>query len=213
MMQEQEGKGNVEKERSTTTKPEITFLEILHAVEDSLSDLARSEDEEDGEDEDHDEEETGQCKLSEDDEPGSVMGTICKTVQHHMGRFRQKHLRLEERTQPGWGDAADYFQERVMRYRTTELKIPAVGKPKADSTAATPSQTTFGVLMQTVGIVPGQSQMPQVSFRQGSSQMRLGLEKPQANNHIVLPMPTAEPDSSPIEIAKPVQPVSFFQCI
>jgi hypothetical protein len=47
---------------------------MLVAFGDSLSDLASSVDGEDGEDE-HDEE-TEQGKLSEDDEPGWVMGTI-----------------------------------------------------------------------------------------------------------------------------------------
>jgi len=100
-----------------------------------------------------------------------------------------------------------------MKYGMTHLKIPAVGKPQEDSTAATPSPTTFGKLMQTLDIVPGQSQMPQVTSRQGTSQMRLGSEKPQADNHMVPPMPAAVPDSSPIEIEKPVQPVSFYPCI
>jgi len=213
MMQEQEHMENVEKGQSTTTEPEIAFEEMLNAIGDSLSDLASSEDEEDGEDEDDDEEDTGQCKLSEDDKPGWVMGTIFKIVQHCMENFRQNQLRLDELMQPGWGEAANYFRERDMKYGTTELKIPAVGKPQEDSTAATPSPTTFGELMQSLDIVPGQSKMPQVTSRQGTSLMRLGSEQPQADNHIVLPMPTAEPDSSPIEIAKPDQPVSFYPCI
>jgi hypothetical protein len=68
----------------TTTKPEITFEEMLNAVGDSLGDLESSEDEEDGEDEDDDEEDTEHGKMSEDNEPGWVMGTIPKTVQHRM---------------------------------------------------------------------------------------------------------------------------------
>jgi len=185
----------------------------LNAIGDSLSDLASSDDEQDGEDEDDDEEDTGHGKLSEDDEPGWVMGTISKMVQHRMESFRQKQLRLDELTQPGWGDAADHFRERDMKYGTTELMIPAVGKPQEDLTAATPSPTTFGELMQALDIVPGQSQMPQVMSRQVHRQMRLGSEKPQADNCIVPPMLAAVPDSSPIEIAKPVQPVSFYPCI
>jgi len=92
---------------------------MLNAIRDSLSDLASSEDEEDGEDEDDDEEDTGHGKLSEDDEPGWVMGTISKTVQHRMESFRQKQIRLDQLTQPGWGDTADYFRERDMKYGTT----------------------------------------------------------------------------------------------
>ena len=87
---------------------------------------------------------------------------------------------------------------------TTELKVPAVVKPQTDTTAATPSPTTFGELMQVLDIVPGQSQMPQVTSLQGSSQMRLGSEIPQADNHIVALMPDTVPDSSQMEIATPV---------
>jgi hypothetical protein len=130
-----------------------------------------------------------------------------------MESFRQKQVRLEEMMQPGWGDAADYLHERDMKYGMTEVKVPAVGKPKTDPTAATPSRTTFGELMQGLGNIPGQSQMPQVMSRQGSSQMRLGSEKPQADDHTVLQMPAIVLDSLQIEIAKPVQPVSFYPCI
>jgi len=51
-MQQHEHMRNVEMARSTTTKPETTFAEKLNAVGDSLSDLASSEDDVDGEDED-----------------------------------------------------------------------------------------------------------------------------------------------------------------
>jgi len=174
MMQEQEHMENVEKGRSTTTKSEITFEEMFNAIGDSLSDLASSDVEEDGEDQDDDEEDTGHGKLSEDDEPGWVMGTSSKTVQHRMESFRQMQLRLDQLTQPGWGDMADNFCERDMKYGTTEWKIPAVRKTQEDSTAVTPSPTTFGEHMQALDIVPGQSQMPQVTSQPGTSQMRLG---------------------------------------
>jgi len=186
---------------------------MLKAIGDSLSDLASSEDEEDREDEDDDEENTELGKLSEDDEPGWVMGTISKTVPHRMESFWQKQMRLVKLTQPGWGDAADYFSERDMKYRMTELKVQAVGKPQTDTTAATPSPTTFGEHMQVLAIVHGQSQMPQVKSRQGSSQMRLGSEKPLAENHIVYLMPDAVPDLSQREIARPVQPTSIYHSV
>jgi hypothetical protein len=64
--------------------------------------------------------------------------------------------------------------------------------------------------MQAVDIVPRQSQMQQVTSRQGSCQMRLGLEKPQADRHTVSLLPTAVPDSSPIATAKAFQPVRFY---
>jgi len=95
IMQEQEHMMDVEKGRSTTRMPETTFEEMLNAIGDSLSDLASADDEEDGEDVDDDEEDTELGKLSEDDEPGWVMGTISKMVQHRMESFRQKEMRLD----------------------------------------------------------------------------------------------------------------------
>jgi len=86
------------------------FEEMLVAIGDSLSDLASSDDGEDGEEED--DEDTEQGNLSEDDEPGWVMGTITKAVQKRKERFRQKQMNLDKLTQPGWEDAADYFCER-----------------------------------------------------------------------------------------------------
>jgi len=57
---------------------------MLNVIGDSLSDLASCEDEKVGEDDDDDEEDSGIGKLTEEDEPGWVMGTISKTVQHFM---------------------------------------------------------------------------------------------------------------------------------
>jgi len=85
----------------------------MAAIGDSLSDLATSDDGDDGEDED---EETEQDKLSEDDEPGWVMGKITKTVQQRMESFRQKQMKLDELTQPGWENAANYFRETAVEH-------------------------------------------------------------------------------------------------
>ena len=209
IMQEQEHMMNVEKAGSTTTKPETTFEEMMNAIGDSLSDLASSDDEEDREDEDDDEEDSKLGKLSDESEPGSVMGTISETVQHRLQSFWQKQMRLDELTHPGWGDTADYFRDRDMKYGTTEFMVPAVVKPQTDTTAATPSPTKFEDHMQDLHVVPGQSQMPQVTSRPGSSQMRLGLEKPQADNHTVSLMPDVVPALSQRKIATPVQPVNI----
>jgi len=62
-------------------------------------------------------------------------------------------MKLDELTQPGWGDAPYIFRERDMKYGTTESRVPAVVKPQIDMTAATPSSTTFGEHMQTLDIV------------------------------------------------------------
>jgi hypothetical protein len=71
-------------------------------------------------------------------------------------------------------------------------------------TAATPSQITFGDIMQALDMVSEQLKMLQLTSRQGSSQMMLGLEKSQAVNHIASLTPDAVPNSSQMEIVMPV---------
>ena len=85
-------------------KPGTTFQEMLNAVGHSLSNLASSDDEHDGEDEEDDDVDTQLGKLSDDDEPGCVMDPISKTVQDGMESFRRKQMRLVVLTQPEWGD-------------------------------------------------------------------------------------------------------------
>ena len=70
----------------TTREPDKTFEEMMVDILDSLSDPASFDDGEDGED-DADAEKV-QGKLSEDDEPSWVMGTITKTVQQRMEGFQ-----------------------------------------------------------------------------------------------------------------------------
>jgi hypothetical protein len=212
MMQELKDMTTGKSAGATTTKPGTTFEEMLNAIGDSLSDLATSDDEQDGEEEEDEDEDPELGKLS-DDEPGWVMGTISKKVQHHMESFRQKQMRLDELTQPGWGDAAKYFRERDMKYGTVELKVPGVVNHQIDLIAATPSPITLGEPMLTLEIVSGQSHMPAVTSRPGSSHMRLGLEKPQSHQLIPLFSPVAEPDSTPILDTKPVEPVSIYPCL
>ena len=62
-------------------------------------------------------------------------------------------MKLDDLTQPGKADAANYFRERDMKDGTTGLRVPAVVKPQMDTTAATPSPTTFGEHMQTLDII------------------------------------------------------------
>jgi hypothetical protein len=205
--------GDVQKGRSTITQSDITLEEMLHPIGNRLSDVASSDNEEDGEDEDDHDEDTGHGKLSEDDEPGWVIGTIFKAVQYHMESLGQEQMRHDELTQPGWGNTSDYFREWDLKYGTTELNVPVVGKPQTVCTAATPSPTIFAQLMHALDMVPGQSQMLQVTSRQGSSEMRLISEKLQANNYIEPLMPIAVPNSSQIDILKPGQQVSFYHCI
>jgi hypothetical protein len=116
-----------------------------------------------------------------DDEPGRVMGTISKTVPQYMESFRHKQMRHDDLTQAEWGDPANYFSERGMKYGTAELIVPVVVNHQIDMIAATPSPTTFGNHMHNLQIVSGQLWMPAVTSRPGSSQMRLCLEKPQSH--------------------------------
>jgi len=194
----------------TSREPKKTFEEMMAAIGDSLSDLSSSDDGEDGENED---EETEQGKLSEDDEPGWVMGTITKTVQQHMESFRQKQMKLDELTQLGWEDAADYFRERDKKYGTAELRVPVVVQPQTDDDASASPPTTFGELMERLDIVPGISQMLQRTSRPGSNHIRLGSVKLQSNTSISGLEPALEPDTSPLLKAKPVELVSFYPSI
>jgi len=201
----------------TYREPEKTFEQVLVAIGDSLSDLASSDDEEDGEDKDDEESEPG--KLSKDDEPGWVMGTITKTIQQRMERFPQKQMKLDELTQPGWEDPADYFRERDMMHGTFKLRVPTIVQLQTNDVAPAPPPTTFRELMDSVDIVSGISQRLQGTSRPGSSHIRLGSVKPQSKSTIPNGEPAAEPDSSMLLKAKPVQPVSsvepvsFYPCI
>jgi len=159
VQQEQDDMTQAESAGLTSREPEKVFEMMLVAIGDSLSDLASSDDGEDGEEED--DEETEQGNLSEDDEPGWVMGTNNKTVQQRMERFRQKQMKLDELTQPGWEDAANYFCERDKKYGTTELMVPAVVQPQTKDDAPSPTPATFGELMESLENVPGISQRPQ----------------------------------------------------
>ena len=64
----------------------------------SLSDLAGSDDVEEGEDENV---ETEEGKLIEDDKHGRVMDKITKMVQQCMEWFRQKQIKVDELRQLG----------------------------------------------------------------------------------------------------------------
>jgi len=100
-----------------------------------------------------------------------------------MERFWQKQVKLEELTQPSWGDAADYFREREKKYGSSELKVPAVVTPQSDDNAAVPAPTTFAELIEYIDSVPRISQMPQVASRPGSCHITLGSGKPQSDIH------------------------------
>jgi hypothetical protein len=189
----------------TSRKPGKTFEEMPVAIGASLSDLASSDN---GEDE-HDKE-TEQGKLSEDDEPGWVMGTITKIIQQRMDRFRQKEMRFDELTQLGWEDAADNFRVRVKKYGASKLRVPAVVQLETNDDAMPNSPTTFAEHMQSLDIVPGISEE---TSRPRSSHSRLGSVKLQSKSSIPSGEPSAEADLSPLLKAKRVELVIFYPCI
>jgi len=192
----------------SSRKPEKRFEEMLIAIGDSLSDLASSNDGEDGEEEDDEETEKG--KLSEDDEPGWLMGTITKTGPQRMERFRQKQMKFDELTQPGWEDVAEYFREQDEKYGTSELRVPAVVQQRTNDDAPPHPPTTFAEHMESLDIVPGISER---TSRPGSCHIRLGLVKQQSKSSIPSGELAAEPDSSPLLKVKPVEPIRFYPCI
>jgi hypothetical protein len=80
-----------------TTRNSTTLLqEMLNAISDILRDLASSNDEQDGEDEEQDVAFSELGKLNDDDEPGRVMGTLSITVQHPIESVSQKQMRLKQ---------------------------------------------------------------------------------------------------------------------
>jgi len=171
----------------TTREPEKTFEDMLDAMCDTLSDLASSDNREDGEDQD--DEKTEQGQLREDDKPGWVMGTITKMVQQRMERFPQKQMMLNELTQPGWENAADHTHERGRKYGASELRVLAVVQPHTNDNAPEPPPRSFGELMESLDIVPGISQRLQGTSPPDSSHLRLGSVKPQSKSSI----PSGEP--------------------
>jgi len=76
IMQELKDLTTAQRAVGRTWKPATGYDEMLNAIWDSLSNLASSDDELDEEDEEDDEEDTELGKLSDDDEPGWVIGTI-----------------------------------------------------------------------------------------------------------------------------------------
>ena len=86
------------------------------------------------------------------------MGTITKTVQQRMERFRQKQMKFDELTQPGWEDAADFFCERDEKSGTTKLRVPAVVQQRTNDDDTPHPLTTFAEPMESHDIVPGISE-------------------------------------------------------
>jgi hypothetical protein len=93
------------------------------------------------------------------------------------------------------------------------LNHPAVVKPQIHKTAATPSPATVSENTQTIAIIPGQLEMPVVTFRPGSGEMRLGSQQPQSREFIPVLSTGMTTDSMLTQCAKTLQPVSFYPCV
>ena len=196
VQQKQEDIKHTEIAGLTNAEPEKTFDKMMVAIGDTLSDLEISDEGEDGEDEDDEEKEQG--KLSEDDKPCWVMGTISKTVQQRMERFRQQQMKLDKLTQPGWEDGAEYFRDRDKKYCKSELMVPAVVQQQTDNDALAPARSTFGECIECLEMVPKISPMLQGTSRPGSSHMSQGSMMLQSNTRLSGLEPTAERDMSPL---------------
>ena len=155
IMQKQEDMWNAEHAGSTTRKPEKTVQEILNTIAGSLSDLASSDNEEDGEDDENHEEDTEPGKQSQDEEPGRVMDALSKTVQQHLASCRQKQMRFDQLTQQGWQDEANNCREIDMTYPTAELNILAVIELHTDKVAATLAPTAVAEHIDNLDVVMG----------------------------------------------------------
>ena len=137
-----------------STKSETKFEEILNAIHDSLSDLPSSDDGEDGDNNDWDEKDNNQQypplgRMSEDDQPCSVMGTISHTVEHEMEHLRINQMKSDKLPLQGWGDLHNYIHEKDKKNGTTELKVAVIFQQYKADVAASSGPTTVGEPMET----------------------------------------------------------------
>lgn len=95
-----------------TRKPKTIFHKILNEFGDSKRDLPGLENREDGECSDEDEDDIVMCKLSEDDRPCQVLGTISRTIPHHLHRFQRMQIKIYMLVQLGKGNMAEDFGQR-----------------------------------------------------------------------------------------------------
>ena len=90
------------------------------------------------------------------------------------------------------------------------MRVPAVVQLQTKNDPPPHPPTTFAGLMESLHSVPG---IAQGTAQPGSIYIRLGSVKPQSKLSIPSGEPAAEPDSSPLLKAKPVEPVTFYPCI
>jgi len=76
-----------------------------------------------------------------------------------MERIWETQKKLDELTQPGWGDMADYCGEREKMYGTSEWQVPGVVQHETADDAASLAPSTFDDPTETIDRVPGKWQM------------------------------------------------------
>lgn len=193
-----------------TRVPKNSFEEILIAIEACLSNLAILDDKEDVDVKADDRNGSELGKLSENDEPGWVMGTLSKEVPQSMETYLVMEIWHDELTQLRWWDMADYFPYRDMKCWMAALKLLPIVISLADKVAATPGTTKFVKLIVTVDNVPGKSQMLDGHPHQGCSHTMLGFPKPQSDKQIMSRLPDA---ASNLLSIKQLKPSETHQCL
>jgi hypothetical protein len=63
-------------------------------------------------------------------------------------------MKLEELTQLGWKDAADYIHETDKKYSTPKLRVLAIVQPQTIDVTVVPAPTTCGERMEWLDIDP-----------------------------------------------------------
>jgi hypothetical protein len=119
-----------------------------------------------------------------------------------MERLRQTHIKLDQLTQWGWGDAADSVRKCDKNYGTTELEVPAVVQLNTDNDVATPPLIAFAELMESPDTISQISQTLQWNDRPRSSPIRLGCCRLQSKKRSVSLPSDAEPNLSRIKCSE-----------
>jgi hypothetical protein len=196
VQQAQNKSEQIENELPAVERQQPTFEQMLDAIGDSLSDIASSDDDYDEEEEEEDDDEDS---VAEDEaETGWVAGSIPQSVQKRIDNHRQKQMKLDELTRPGWEDAANYFRERDKKYNTAKLLVPTVDNAATILAAAAP--TTFGEHIDS-------------SAPRAGSKRREDSSKAQAGKSEKALTASPEAKSSGNKKTKPVRTVRCYPCM
>jgi hypothetical protein len=133
-----------------TTK--MTFEVMMEAIRDSVDDVTTSDEEDDHYDNISDGQDYDDAKLSDDDAPGWVVGTINKSVQERLETVPMKRIKLQELTTLAWAEAEADFTIRNRKYGTTKLKILTV--VTLNTTINTANTSIFGHFRDALNRVP-----------------------------------------------------------